>query len=264
LAPFPGKSGKLRRPGLCALALGGAAFCLILPGCAGVAESRAERAVNDLLPTYLGPADSYRSRVRVDSLGAAMRGRLESVHIDGEGVHFAGGLTMDHLTLDLEAIEVDTKRRSLKNIGAARFTARLGTVNLNRFLTGRRPDIQGLSAELEEGFAHMEARPAMLRPLGISGFNVPVGVEGRLAPVSGNDSQLDFVPDAARISILPIPKPVVDFIAHSVNPVVDLSGLPIPIHIRSVDIRPDGIYLTGGASPDDILRAAGSAGATGQ
>ena len=261
MAPF---RVKTRWAILNAGALGIAALGLFLPGCAGVAESRAERAVNDLLPTYLGPADSYRSRVRVDSLGAAMRGRLESVHIDGEMVHFSGGLTMDHLTLDLEAIEVDAKRRSLKNIGAARFTARLGTVNLNRFLIGRRPDIQGLSAELAQGVAHMEARPAVLKPLGISGFNVPVGVEGRLAPVAGNDSQLDFVPDAARISILPIPKPVVDFIAHSVNPVVDLSGLPIPIHIRSVDIRTDGIYLTGEASPDDILRAADGIGAAGQ
>ncbi|MBC8104036.1 MAG: DUF2993 domain-containing protein [Cytophagales bacterium] len=228
---------------------------LIAPGCARVAESKAEKAVNDLLPSFLGPADKYATRIRGDSAGAVLRGRLQSVHIEGDNVRFEDGLVIDRLTMDFDSVSVDTRARKLTSIGAARFTARIGVANLNRYVTANRPTLAGLIIALGPGTASVEARPEVLANFGISGVKVPITVDGRLAPTP-DGTQLDFVPGTARLSVLPIPRPLIDYLARALNPAVDLSTLPIPVRIHGVEIKPDGVYLQGTASSEGLLRAA--------
>ena len=241
-----------------AAVFGGLFLFLTAPGCARVAESKAETAVNDLLPSFLGPADKYTTRVRGRSVGAVMRGRLESVHIEGQNVRLQDGMTIDRLQMDFEAISLDAKSRKLTHVGSATFTARIGTANLNRYVTVKCPTLAGLLITLGEGKATIEARPAMLASFGIDALKIPIAVEGRLVP-SDNGTKLDFVPDGAHVSVLPIPRAVIDYLARTLNPAVDLSVLPIPIQIQSAQIKPDGVYLEGIAPPDDLLRAANKA-----
>ncbi|MES2461557.1 MAG: DUF2993 domain-containing protein [Armatimonadota bacterium] len=231
---------------------------LTAPGCARVAESKAEQAVNDLLPSFLGPADSYRTRVRGKSVGAVMRGRLDSVQVEGTNVRLDDGMTIDKLGMEFQAISIDTQARKLSHLGSAQFTARIGTVNLNRYVTVKRPTLAGLVITLGDGSASVEARPALLASYGLPGLKVPVAVEGKLVP-TGDGTKLDFVPEGARVSVLPIPRPVIDYLARTLNPAVDLSSLPIPVRILDAQIRPDGVYLTGDAPSEDLLRAANKA-----
>ncbi len=231
---------------------------LTAPGCARVAESKAETAVNNLLPSFLGPADKYTTHVRGNSVGAVMRGRLESVHIEGQNVHLQDGMTIDRLQMDFEAISLDTQAQKLTHVGSAKFAARIGTANLNRYVTVKRPTLSGLLITLGEGTATVEARPAMLARFGIDALKIPISVRGRLAPAD-NGTKLDFVPDGAHVSVLPIPRPVIDYLARTLNPAVDFSVLPIPIQIQSAQIRPDGVYLEGIAPPEDLLQAANKA-----
>ena len=68
--------------------LGALVALLCVAGCARPAEKVAEKTIVALLPGYIGPAESYKVRVKSDSLGAMMRGRVRTVHIDGsEGKH---------------------------------------------------------------------------------------------------------------------------------------------------------------------------------
>lgn len=243
----------------------GVIFCGLLlfltaPGCAHVAESKAEKAVNDLLPSFLGPADKYTTRVQGKSAGAVMRGRLESVHIEGTNVRLEDGMTIDDLRMDFQAITIDTRTRKLSHLGSATFTARIGTVNLNRYVRVKRPALSGLLITLGSGSASVEARPALLASYGLTGLKVPVAVKGKLAPTP-DGLGLDFVPDTARVLILPIPRPVIEYLARALNPAVDMSTLPIPVRIESAEIKPDGVYLRGTAPSEDLLRAANKAAA---
>jgi hypothetical protein len=238
--------------------IGSLVILLTSPGCSRVAESKAEQAVNDLLPTFLGPADAYTTRVRGRSMGAVMRGRLESVHTEGKNVRLQDGMTIDHLVMDFEAISFDTRAQKLEHIGAAQFTARIGTVNLNRYVTVKRPTLAGLVITLGNNTATIEARPAVLASYGLTGLKVPIAVEGKLSP-SEDGLKLDFVPDKAKVSILPVPRPVIDYLARTLNPAVDLSILPLPVQIREVEIKPDGVYLRGSVPSEDILKAANKA-----
>jgi hypothetical protein len=230
-------------------------FFLTAPGCARVAESKAETAVNDLLPSFLGPADKYTTRVRGKSIGAVMRGRLDSVHIEGTNVRLEDGMTIDSLSMDFQAITIDTSARKLSHLGSAQFTARIGTANLNRYVTAKRPTLAGLAITLGTDSATVEARPALLARYGVTGLKVPVAVEGRLAPTE-DGTKLDFIPAGARVSVLPIPRPVIDYLARTLNPAVDLSALPIPVRIRAAEIKPDGVYLRGDAPSEALLREA--------
>jgi hypothetical protein len=242
-----------------AVICGSLLFVLTAPGCARVAESKAEKAVNDLLPSFLGPADKYVTRVRGKSIGAVMRGRLDTVHIEGTNVRLDDGMIIDDLKMDFQSISIDTATRKLSHLGSAQFTARIGTVNLNRYVTVKRPALADLTIMLDTNSAVIEARPAVLARYGLTGLKVPVAVEGTLAPTE-DGTKLDFVPGGARVSIVPIPRAVIDYLARTLNPAVDLSALPIPVRILEARIKPDGVYLRGNAPSEDLLREANKIG----
>lgn len=235
------------------------AVFLTAPGCSRIAESRVEETLNGLLPTYLGPATRYTTQVRASSVGAVLRGRVESIHVDGDGVHIPNGPVLDRLTLDLDDIAVDPKTKRLESVGTARFMVRVGEAELNRYLSTRRPgDRSGLlRVTLGQGTATLAARPALLARYGLGGLILPVTVEGRLIP--RGDSGLDFVPNAARVLALPVPRPILGLVSRELNPVVDLSAVSLPLRIRTVEIVPGSLILSGDVPPDAILRAAASA-----
>lgn len=117
------------------------AVLALLSGCARPGEKKAERAVEELLPQYLGVAQSYRVKVKAASLGALMRGSRVRVQVNGSLLARGGGAT------------------------------------------------------------------------------------------------LDFEPDKARLLILPIPKPILDFVAERINPVVDFSALKAPIRVEKAEVK---------------------------
>lgn len=223
---------------------------LLLAGCGRTVERKAEQMVNEVLPAYLGPAEKYSTRIHGDSAGAVIRGRLRSVHIDGQKVQLAPDLVVDEVTLDFAEVEVDTKSRRLRAVGSAEFTCRIGEARLNHYLRSVKPDIPELAVRLRGDTLFVRAKPEVLGVL-----PVPVEVEGRLRPRPGG-RLLDFDPDRARVSILPIPGVVIDYLAQKLSPTIDLSRLTIPIHVRSTQVRGGVIVLSGYLDPDDILKAA--------
>ncbi|HVK03129.1 MAG TPA: DUF2993 domain-containing protein [Armatimonadaceae bacterium] len=226
-----------------------------LGGCGRVVEGRAEQAVNAILPQYLGPADRWSSRVggRPDAM---LRGRLRSVHVEGDNVRLAPGLVVGKLTLDLRDVSVDRKAGTLEDVGATRFSALLGERALNDYVRRQRTDVRDLRVSLgKDARLTVRARPELL------GYpTLPVEVRGTLKPrgIAGGTT-LDFVPDRARLSILPIPLFVAEHVAARLNPVVDLSGLPVPILVERADVTEGTLTLTGSVPSDAILDAADAA-----
>ena len=82
-------------------------------------------------------------------------------------------------------------------------------------------------------------------------------MRGRLEPTPEGD-YINFVPDGGSVSIIPVPRQAVEYLLRKVNPVVDLTKLPITIHVNSVTIGDNAIMMSGTIPPlfDEILKAA--------
>jgi LmeA-like phospholipid-binding len=209
-------------------------------------EKQSEKAVNDLLPTYLGKAGSYKTRIKADSLGAVMRGRVRRVEIIGRNVQLVPDLLVTELSITAEEIEVDKRKKQLKNVGKALFTAQITEANLAKCVKGRRPDIKDLNVTLRGEFVQAKLRPQVF------GYpTVPITIQGKL--LTRNEGiALDFEPDAARVTLVPIPKFVLDWTMEKLNPVVDLQFLHVPIRIESATVRGGSLYLTGHLEPEEL------------
>lgn len=233
-----------------------AAAAALLPlaaaaGCGRVVEGKAEGAIRDMLPRYVGPADKYA--VDVGGKTSAMtRGRFRRVRIDGTNVRLTPQLTVAALGLDLTDVAVDPRAGRLEAVGAAGFSARIAEPELNRYVGDRRPGMRDLRVSCgTDGLLTVRARPEVL------GYpTLPVQVRGTLRPRE-DGARLDFVPDSARVSVVPLPRFVVDHLVGRLNPVVDLSeGVALPVTVRSTSVQAGALTLTGVLPPDELLRAA--------
>jgi LmeA-like phospholipid-binding len=225
----------------------GLAILGVVLGCgARSGEKKSEKAVTELLPTYLGKASLYKTRIQADSLGAVMRGRVRRVEIVGRNVQIVPDLVLAELSITAEEIEVDRRKKQLKNVGKALFTAQITEANLAKCVKGRRPDIKDLNVTLRGEFVQAKLRPQVF------GYpTVPITIQGKLL-TRNNGVALDFEPDAARITLVPIPKFVLDWTMEKLNPVVDLQFLHVPIRMETATVRGGSLYLTGHLEPEEL------------
>jgi hypothetical protein len=222
---------------------------LLVTGCTRTAEKKAESEINKVLPRYIGPANEWKTRIKGDSMGAVMRGRIRSVQIDGKGVRVSPDLPLEDMHLEFDEVEVDTKAGRLKSIGSASFTCRVRDVILDRYCRQLRKDINGLEVRFDSDNILVSAKPDAL---GI--IQVPVTVGGKLVPQG--ESKLLFSPNQAKVSIVPVPEPVVDYLVGKLNPTIDLSHLIVPLRVQRANVEGKFLTISGTIAPDDILRLA--------
>lgn len=221
---------------------------LLLVGCANPGERQAEKVLVERLPEYLGPAQSYEADVKAASLGALMRGRVRSVKIQGRGVQLLPECQAAEVNVDAREVSADIKKRTLQSVGEARFTVRIEEKELDRLVRARRPKLADLRLALRGRFVSVKVTPEVF------GYpTVPVQVEGGLLARNGG-LFLDFEPDRARLAVVPIPKPALDFIAERINPVVDFSSLKVPIRVERAEVRGGALWLSGFLPPDALTR----------
>ena len=223
-------------------------LALALAGCARPGEREAERAILRLLPEYLGPAKGYAVRVKGKSLGAISRGHLREVRIAGTDVRLTDELTVRELTVDADEVAVDLKTRSLQGVSQALFSARIDEAPLDAMARKRRPKLLDLKLRLTGKWVEATVRPEVF------GYpTIPITVRGTLAVRSGGRA-LDFSPDRGRLSVVPIPEALLDFVAERLNPVVDLSGLSVPLQIQRAEVAGGALTLSGTIPPDRLAR----------
>jgi len=220
----------------------------LFTGCKSTVENEAGKRLNAMLPEILGPAQKYSTNVDADSAGAILRGRFRQVSIEGLGVIVNPKMTIDRLQLRFAEVEVDTKAKKLRSIGSATFSCSLSGENLNRYVVAQRPDINGLRASLTRDAIRIDAAPQDPFKL----VAVPVAVEGKLIPHGA--AKLDFRPDMAKVAALSIPRFALDFVEARLNPLVELSGLAVPVKVETATVKDGYLTITGTVEPDEILR----------
>ncbi len=260
-APNPRPAAPIRparRAHLRPLALVAAAFLLFafagvgMTGCARIAQRKAEQGINGFLPQHLGPADKYETKVS-GSFSALSAGRVGGIRITGTNVRVSPDLLVDNLQLNLTDVETGTGPngvRTLSKVGGATFAVRISGANLTRYGRARRPDLSNLQIETVNGVLAISARPKL------AGYALAtIRVEGTLAPRPSDPNLLDFAPDKGRLSIVPLPVPLIEYVTDQLNPAVDLSALRLPVTARRTFIENDYLVIEGDVPPNALIEA---------
>ena len=213
----------------------------LLTGCAGVSPQRiAERKIEAALPRVLGPAQKYDVHVAGDAF-ALSRGRAKRVQISGDQVQLTSALTMDTLNIDAADLVFDAKTRTMQSAGPIDFRGSLGQTNLSRYLALTKGPASSLQVTLHD--SDLEAAV----PVTALGLRTTAHLSGNFAPHPGAADQLDFHADGARLGVVPLPPALLNAALDRMNPLLDLSGMKIPLTVTSATVEHGVVSVHGTA-----------------
>lgn len=229
---------RSRRSGVWLLVLLSLAAALAAAGCnTGVAERTAEGQLRRRLPEIIGPAESYRVDIRAASDLSVMEGRLRTVTIEGKRVRVGYAWTVDHLLVVLDKVRVDVEKETLRSVGAARFQATIRPATLVRYLEDDEESLRDANILLEDGKLTITGRYLLM------GLWTSFRVSGTLDLL--DNSRIGFRTSGARAAGLPVPARIIRHLEQRLNPVLDVSQTVLPVELTLVQVRPDGVVVSG-------------------
>jgi hypothetical protein len=216
---------------------------LLLTGCTRTINRTAERKIRDVLPEYIGPARVWRAHVD-NNPERTIRGRLARVTIDGEEVRLKDTVDLASLHVQMEAVEVDTRRQLLKSVGSTTFRAVVGEAAVNDYL--RRTDPPDDNTKFRV-IRLADNRLRVYATYRVVGQNLDWSAE--VEPRIASPTRLEFDPD--RFSILglrvPLPRSILVWLARRLSDGLDLSRLPFPVRITAFRVEPGRLTFEGTA-----------------
>jgi hypothetical protein len=197
----------------------------------------AERILERELPKRIAPA--RRWQVKLDRKGSdLLGGRLSKVQGTGTDVETDDGPLIPDMGLNLEGVKLALGSRTIQSVSKNDFTAGLGGAAVTSFIRKRAgARVRDVSVAFRDGQLAVKGTPELL------GFGLPSEVAGK--PVLTGDDAIDF--NANRVSVLGfrVPRFAVEQLEKKVNPVVDLSGLKLPVKITDIGIRGERLTAQG-------------------
>lgn len=205
--------------------LGSLVVAAALAACA--TERRVEEGLERALAERLGPANRYQ--VDVDGLSASS-GQAELVRAEGVRVRPGRGPVVDRLELELRNVRYDRALERLVGAESIRATAWVSAADLEDFLE-REERIRGASVVL----SHPNHARVRFRPnLGFVPLDVTAEVDGT---IEARGSELHFVVADARAAGFRVDAGVAEGLTRAINPIVDLSHLPLRLEVTSVRVE---------------------------
>jgi len=178
------------------------------------------------LPQYVGPADSYD--VKINGL-KVQAGSAQSVVAVGDRVRPEGAPVIERLVLELQDVVYDRAAERLSEVGAAKLTAVIRTDDLADFLEAFR-NVQ----EAEVMLQSPDQATIRLRPQ-IGNLSVPRGVTVNIrGELVGEATQLRFEVSEVRAAGFDLSAIAARRLSDAINPLADLSNLPVEVEITSV------------------------------
>jgi len=212
---------------------------MLTAGCSrGIIRPKVEKGIRNALPGYIGPAKEYSVRAMGPSI-RMLRGRINSLHIEGTDVLIAPNLTVCHLSVEMEEVQADTSSRKLKSVRQTTFEAQVEEGAVNYYLNASSPDGDDIGIELEPGKLTVVARPAF------HGVGAEIRISGK--PHIRNGTEVHFVADSGSLARISVPAWIVNKLLEKVNPVLDLAEMQFPVSLTAVTIRKDRVVITGRA-----------------
>ncbi len=217
-------------------------FTLWLASCATVVDTRVEQLVAAELPRLIGAAACYD--VNVD--GAREAGEIldiRRVRIAGERVERAGSPVLQRIDVTMTDLVVDRREKRLRSLGTADASALLLPADIAAFLDTR-PSLEKVQVAL---FPPSEI--SIETQFAIAGFALPRSTGARIrGRLIASDGRLIMEIIDLRVAGFPVTT-IPSIVAEKLmNPLVDLSGLPAPARVTSVQNMPDAVLLRASSS----------------
>lgn len=226
-APPSRPPGALPRTAL-ALALLG------LPACSPSTDL-VERGIEGELQRVVGPAEAYD--VEIEGLRGG-DGEADRVTALGERVRLEGAPTVDHIELELLDVRYDRERERLESIGSARARATITASDLAGFLE-QQGSVEDADVRLEEPDRVL----ARLRP-DLGGLPLPPGLVVEIAGrVLGSGSHIRFEIAQVDAAGFPFGDELAGSLSRLINPLVDLSEMPIAFEVTAVRVADGELEL---------------------
>jgi len=205
-------------------------------------NSRVEQIIGVELPRVMGPAARYE----VNVAGARVNGEitdLKQVRASGDRVARDGSPVLDRVEVTMADVVVDRNAKRVLSLRAAEAYVRVLPSDVAAFLDAK-PGLENVTVALLPPYEMtVEAQ------LAVAGFTLPrfarTKVRGRLVVSDGN-----LIMEIADLRLAGYPTGTIPAIVLEklINPLVDLSALPAPSQVTSVQVTPDAVLLTASGS----------------
>ena len=206
--------------------------------------SLVEQGIEDALPKYVGPAESYD--VKIDGLKVSS-GSASSVVAVGERVKPEGAPTIDRLALDLQGVVYSREQNKLSQVDSAKLTAVIKSYDLADFLESNR------NVRSAEVLLQSPNRATLRLQPNLGSFALPDGITVDVAgQLIGEGTQLKFEIDKVSAAGLDLSSMVARRLSDLVNPLADLEDLPVSVEITSVVVAGESIGLEVVGDPDSF------------
>ncbi|MCR4402074.1 MAG: DUF2993 domain-containing protein [Firmicutes bacterium] len=218
-------------------------ICLFLVGevtIPGVVSTRLERAI----AASVDGIESVHVHVRTFPALALAAGKIHSLRLDARNM-VVDGLRVRRLFIDARNAEVDVSsvlgggKLVVRRVGRSDVTVVLAEDDLNSYFHSRDGILRFLTVRLRRDFATVSGSASVL------GAKVEFALEGRFV-VSG-DTRLAYVVDRVTVGRTVVPDVIKDGLLRSVDLSVDVSGLPVPVALKDVNVQDGVAYIFGSA-----------------
>lgn len=184
----------------------------------------------------IGPAARYDVTVHGVTTTKTERA-LKRVHAIGERVERPRSPVLDRIEVDLHEVRIDREEKKLVGLGGADATVRVLASDVAAYLD-QRPGLDSVSVAFQgSDIVSVSARPS------VAGYALPtnVSVRGYLVPRA---SQLRLNLIDVRAAGLPVGNTATFLIERLLNPIADLSALPVPAEVTGARIDGDALTVT--------------------
>jgi hypothetical protein len=210
-----------------------------LPGCTPVTQI-AERHIEQELQRLIGPADSYK--VKLGGLRATS-GRADSLSAIGMRVRPEGAPVLDQVEVDLRDIRYDHSREQLERIGSLQARVWIRGDELATYLRERQ-GLEGAAIGLfppDEVTVQVPVRARFLERVAQARLRLSGRVSAEGPRV--HYQVVDVLAEGFNLGDF-----AADEITRQLNPLVDLSGIPLQLDITNVSVVGDRIWITASGS----------------
>jgi hypothetical protein len=216
-------------------------------GCNQVGKAVAQDALKREMTRLIGPADNYD--VDVEGLRAD-QGTASAIRATGRNVRPRNAPVIENLRANFTDVRYDRTRGQVDQVGSARVDVALATAAIESFLEKNR-NIKNVQLKLEAPQrVTIRATPEM------QGLSLPAGINVSLSGrLQGAGTQVRFEVDRVSAIGIDISSLAAKRISDEINPLIDLSNMPVVVNVGDVRVEGTRISATAtGRLPNPLFR----------
>jgi hypothetical protein len=138
--------------------------------------------------------------------------------------------------IEVRNVRVDIEKKTLEKIGKATFSMKVDSEAVTGYLRKHGgKELKDLEVEFRDSSTFIKGTPK------VKGFDLPAEVEG--TPVLKGKRIINFEAKEIKVLGIPLPKAAIEELEDKLNPVLDLSGLELPIELTKVEVEKKALLI---------------------